>query len=162
MADCTSPAGVEADMFYNTTHKRVQYCDGSNWVNMGVNSAVVVETDPKVGTLTNTKWCRTDGTQVICDQDAPSGAPSGTLCGSRRASCGTVTSSPTALSYSGDSVLCSGTTIAAGSCNTSRVPQTISCPSGYTGQKLHIQTRSYTVSFQEYITADWHLFCSKD
>ena len=25
-------------MFYNTTHKRVQYCDGTNWVNMGVSS----------------------------------------------------------------------------------------------------------------------------
>lgn len=39
LADCTSPAGVEADMYYNTTHKRVQYCDGTNWVNMGVSSA---------------------------------------------------------------------------------------------------------------------------
>ena len=31
------------------------------------------ETDPKVGTLTNTKWCYTDGNQVICTQDAPAG-----------------------------------------------------------------------------------------
>jgi hypothetical protein len=27
--------------------------------------------DGKFGALTNSKWCRTDGTQVICDQDAP-------------------------------------------------------------------------------------------
>lgn len=27
----------------------------------------------KFGTLTNNKWCRTNGTQVICDQDAPAG-----------------------------------------------------------------------------------------
>jgi hypothetical protein len=31
------------------------------------------------GTLTNTKWCRTDGTTIICDQDAPVGA--GTITG---------------------------------------------------------------------------------
>lgn len=39
LADCTSPAGVEADMYYNTTYKRVQYCDGTDWVNMGVSGA---------------------------------------------------------------------------------------------------------------------------
>jgi hypothetical protein len=38
LADCASPVGVEADMYYNTTYKRVQYCDGTNWVNMGVSS----------------------------------------------------------------------------------------------------------------------------
>lgn len=30
-------------------------------------------TNSPVGTLTNDKWCRSDGTQVICDQDAPGG-----------------------------------------------------------------------------------------
>ena len=29
--------------------------------------------DNKFGTLTNSNWCRTNGTQVICDQTAPSG-----------------------------------------------------------------------------------------
>lgn len=38
-ADCTTPAGVEADMYYNTTYKRVQFCDGTNWINMGVSFA---------------------------------------------------------------------------------------------------------------------------
>jgi hypothetical protein len=31
------------------------------------------EQDPKVGTLVSGKWCTSDGTQVICSQDAPSG-----------------------------------------------------------------------------------------
>ena len=31
-------------------------------------------TDPRIGTLTNTKWCYSDGSQVLCTQDAPAGA----------------------------------------------------------------------------------------
>lgn len=42
-ADCTTPAGVEADMYYNTTYKRVQFCDGTNWINMGVSFAGTVD-----------------------------------------------------------------------------------------------------------------------
>lgn len=34
----------------------------------------VTETDPKVGAVTNDKLCRGDGTKVVCDQDAPTGA----------------------------------------------------------------------------------------
>lgn len=44
-ADCTTPAGVEADMYYNTTHKRVQFCDGTNWINMGVSFAGTANRD---------------------------------------------------------------------------------------------------------------------
>ncbi len=36
----------------------------------------VTETDPEVGTLTNTKWCSTDGSVVNCTEDAPSSASS--------------------------------------------------------------------------------------
>jgi len=32
------------------------------------------ETDPQVGTLTNNKWCSSDGSIINCTQDAPSGA----------------------------------------------------------------------------------------
>jgi hypothetical protein len=42
-ADCTTPTGVEADMYYNTTFKRVQFCDGTNWINMGVSFAGTVD-----------------------------------------------------------------------------------------------------------------------
>ncbi len=35
------------------------------------------ETDPKVGATTNDKWCRGDGTQIVCDQDEPTGGGGG-------------------------------------------------------------------------------------
>lgn len=38
-----------------------------------VVGALTAETDPQVGTLTNTKWCTTDGTDIDCTTDAPSG-----------------------------------------------------------------------------------------
>ena len=40
------------------------------------NNITITETDPQVGTLTNTKWCTTDGTAVNCEQDAPAGSGS--------------------------------------------------------------------------------------
>ena len=33
-AVCTSPAGTEGEQIYNTTHKTMQFCDGTNWVAM--------------------------------------------------------------------------------------------------------------------------------
>lgn len=33
----------------------------------------ITESDPKVGAVTNNKWCRGNGSAVICDQDAPTG-----------------------------------------------------------------------------------------
>lgn len=53
----SSPATNEA-LIYN----------GSAWVNTAL---AVSESDPQVGTLTNGKWCSTDGTAVNCTQDAP-------------------------------------------------------------------------------------------
>lgn len=41
-------------------------------------TAQVAETDPQVGTLTNTKWCTTDGSAINCQQDTPA-KPSGSL-----------------------------------------------------------------------------------
>ncbi|WP_409562676.1 beta strand repeat-containing protein [Hyphomicrobium sp. MC8b] len=32
------------------------------------------EADPQVGAMTNARWCRSDGTQIICDQLPPTGA----------------------------------------------------------------------------------------
>jgi hypothetical protein len=39
----------------------------------GMDDGITAESDPQVGTLTNTKWCATDGTTIDCTQDAPSG-----------------------------------------------------------------------------------------
>lgn len=37
------------------------------------DNITITETDPQVGTLTNTKWCNTDGSVINCTQDAPAG-----------------------------------------------------------------------------------------
>lgn len=39
----------------------------------GTDAAHKNYVDGKFGALTNNKWCRTDGTAIICDQDAPGG-----------------------------------------------------------------------------------------
>lgn len=39
------------------------------------------ETDPKVGAVTNNKWCRGNGSAVVCDQDEPTGGASQTCSG---------------------------------------------------------------------------------
>lgn len=36
-AACATPAGLAGDQFFNTTFSRMQYCDGTNWINMGVS-----------------------------------------------------------------------------------------------------------------------------
>lgn len=33
-ADCVNPAGIEGDQVYNSTHKTMQFCDGTNWYSM--------------------------------------------------------------------------------------------------------------------------------
>ena len=48
--------------------------NGGSWTNTALT---VSESDPKIGTLTNGKWCSTDGTSVTCTEDAPSSASSG-------------------------------------------------------------------------------------
>ncbi len=48
---------------------------GAAWTCYG-DQGLTAESDPKVGSLVNGKWCRTNGAQVICDQDAPSGGGS--------------------------------------------------------------------------------------
>lgn len=47
----------------------VTYQDSTNDIDF-----VVTETDPTISTLTNTKWCSTDGSIITCTEDAPSGS----------------------------------------------------------------------------------------
>jgi len=75
LAACASPSGVEGEVLYNGTYKTVQFCDGTNWISMSGTAAA--ETDPQVGTLTNGKWCTTDGTSVNCTSDAPAAGAAG-------------------------------------------------------------------------------------
>lgn len=46
---------------------------GFQCVNAG-ESYVITESDPKVGATTSNQWCRGTGSQVTCDQTAPSGS----------------------------------------------------------------------------------------
>src|ERR1700693_25330 len=32
---CSTPTGIAGDQIYNTTYNVMQYCNGTNWVNMG-------------------------------------------------------------------------------------------------------------------------------
>lgn len=38
------------------------------------DNITITENDPQVGTLTNTKWCTTDGSAINCTSDAPGGS----------------------------------------------------------------------------------------
>ena len=65
LALCTSPAGVEGDMVYNSTSHVLQFCDNaSTWRAMG--AVPCTESDPKIGTLTNPDLCTTNGTTIYC------------------------------------------------------------------------------------------------
>lgn len=83
-ADCSGPSGTAGETMYNSDYKVMQFCNGTNWISMAA-SGQGTETDPKVGTLTNGKWCKTDGSQVTCTEDAP--VPSGAVMAFNLASC---------------------------------------------------------------------------
>lgn len=70
-AACTSPAGDEGHFFYNADYKVVQFCDGTNWISM--SGSVSTNNDPRIGTITASKWCAVNGggTAIDCTQDAP-------------------------------------------------------------------------------------------
>jgi hypothetical protein len=74
-AVCSGPAGAEGELMYNSTHKIVQFCNGTLWIATG---GQITEVDPKVGTLTATKWCTANagGTAIDCTEDDPAGGGS--------------------------------------------------------------------------------------
>ncbi|MBI1362980.1 MAG: hypothetical protein GC134_03255 [Proteobacteria bacterium] len=57
---------------------------GSTWECLA-DAGLLTEDDPQVGTLSNGKWCRTNGVQVLCDQNAPT---AGTPCSTSNVSWG--------------------------------------------------------------------------
>ena len=66
-------------LYYNTNTTNRQYwwsprVDEVNGDEPGIGGLLgeLAETDPQVGTLTNAKWCTSDGTKVNCATDAPS------------------------------------------------------------------------------------------
>jgi hypothetical protein len=38
-AACTNPSGIEGEQIYNSTYKTMQFCNGTDWINMGVSGA---------------------------------------------------------------------------------------------------------------------------
>ncbi len=38
-APCSNPDGVEGEIVYNTTYKVAQFCNGTNWIGMGLNAS---------------------------------------------------------------------------------------------------------------------------
>jgi cytoskeletal protein CcmA (bactofilin family) len=55
-----------------TSAQKLQW-SGTAWtcVTDNIGATAATEVDPKVGTLTNGRWCRTNGAQVICDVNVP-------------------------------------------------------------------------------------------
>lgn len=65
------PGGVEGDLAYSKNNSKFWRKTSSSWSEVG---EVIAETDPQVGTLTNGKWCTTNGTSVNCTSDTPGGS----------------------------------------------------------------------------------------
>lgn len=65
-AACASPPGTEGDQFYNTSYHTMQFCNGTNWMNMGTGGIT------GIGTLTNGDLCTSDGTVINCTTAAVS------------------------------------------------------------------------------------------
>lgn len=72
LAACASPAGSEGEIIYNDDFNVAQFCNGTSWVSMSGGASAGAESDPQVGMTTLNKWCRGDGSSVVCDQDTPS------------------------------------------------------------------------------------------
>jgi hypothetical protein len=61
-ADCTNPARPEGVQFYNGDYHMMQYCNGTDWVNMGASGGQ----GNAIGTLTAGNFCTSDGSLINC------------------------------------------------------------------------------------------------
>ena len=114
----------------------VKWNDGATAWECATDSGLGAESDPKIDAVTSNKWCRGTGSQVTCDQDAPSGGsvPAGTWCGLRTVIC----------TFSGTLYGTSDTFGGARACNGAAITVTctpygigtVNCPSGYSAHKL--------------------------
>lgn len=93
-AACSDPSGGAGDQFYNTSYNVMQYCNGTDWINMGARGTG----GNLFGTLTAGNFCTTDGSIVNCTTASISnGQLAGSiaaskLIGSDIATVGTITS----------------------------------------------------------------------
>jgi CRISPR/Cas system-associated exonuclease Cas4 (RecB family) len=61
-ADCTNPDRAEGVQFYNGDYHMMQYCNGTDWVNMGASGGM----GNAIGTLTAGNFCTSDGSLINC------------------------------------------------------------------------------------------------
>lgn len=96
-AACTNPAGVEAEIVYNTDHNVMQFCNDTNWVSMAVTDETIAllssigdvqdtisPGDGQVLTWDNTngEWIAADGVsgfQIPDDASVCDGSTDGTI-----------------------------------------------------------------------------------
>jgi len=110
-----------------------QWCksDAAGVIQCNNAAPTITETDPQVGTLTNGKWCTSNGASVNCTSDVPSVLPSGTTAGycyqSGPGSGSTVSCYPSAVKYP---AICVATGTFLGNPTAIGVP--CSCAVGYT------------------------------
>jgi hypothetical protein len=89
-AACSTPPGTAGDQIYSTTYNIMQYCDGTDWINMGATE--------DLGTLTAGDFCTTDGALINCTTATISNAQlagsiaASKLVGTDIATVGTITS----------------------------------------------------------------------
>lgn len=54
-----------------TSYHNSNWDTAYNWGNHANAGYLITESDPQVGTLTNSKWCAANGTALNCDQEPP-------------------------------------------------------------------------------------------
>lgn len=74
-AACSSPSGNAGDSVFNSDYRNLQYCDGSNWVGIGLNNS---NTDVTSGLVARWKFDETSGTSAA---DSTGNGHTGTLNG---------------------------------------------------------------------------------
>ena len=73
---CSSPDGVEGEVDYNYTHAVMQYCNGSDWINMGPIVSGSAPAAPTTGLVAHWKLDETTGSTTAADS---AGSNTGTL-----------------------------------------------------------------------------------
>ncbi|WP_435642127.1 DUF1566 domain-containing protein [Micavibrio aeruginosavorus] len=66
---CTTPAGDEGDIVYNSTHHVMQYCNGTNWVPMGANGNGGAGCSNPTGVAGDMTYNTTHSVMQFCEGD---------------------------------------------------------------------------------------------